>query len=125
MTNPNISLQKTAPQVNIQLLSVFRKVSLKQHDLLEEQLRAAFYRGLVLQPGSDLKGLTLGRHDRWDSLGHMSLISAIEEAFSLSLPSESLMAIVDYDSALAIVKGAINTRSPEPTPPPADVRTSF
>ena len=71
--------------------------------LAEARLRNAFWRGLGLQPGTDLGELALGEHDRWDSLGHMALIAAIEEAFGVMLPEDAVFALTDFRAARAIV----------------------
>ena len=39
----------------------------------------------------------------WDSVGHMSLIAAIEDAFEIMLDAEDILELTSYDRAKAIL----------------------
>lgn len=41
---------------------------------------------------------------RWDSIGQMSLVALVEDAFSVELEPEELMAFTSYTSGLEILK---------------------
>lgn len=42
--------------------------------------------------------------DAWDSIGHMNLISDIEEEFDVMLESEEIMNLKSYNDAVDILK---------------------
>ena len=71
--------------------------------LLDHKLQGAFWKGLGLRRGTDVSCLALGEHPRWDSLGHMDLVAAIEDAFGLQLGPEAVMALTNYEAARAIL----------------------
>ena len=41
---------------------------------------------------------------QWDSVGHVTLISRIEEAFDVSLDPDDLMDFTSYESGVSILK---------------------
>ena len=40
----------------------------------------------------------------WDSIGHMSLISALEEAFNIMFETEDILSLISYDQGIEILK---------------------
>lgn len=70
-----------------------------QTDKLEE----AFRRGLDLPPGTDLTSLRYEDHAHWDSLGHLSLVVALEKAFGIEFDDEEVLALDSYDTAAELV----------------------
>ncbi|WP_084597719.1 acyl carrier protein [Micromonospora chokoriensis] len=71
----------------------------KLHPLLEEAFRA----GLDLPDDTTVKSLSYGGHRNWDSLGHMSLIVAIEQAFDVELDEDEVLRIDSYAAAAAML----------------------
>ena len=41
--------------------------------------------------------------EHWDSVGHMTLVSNLEDAFDILLETEDLMSITSYDKGLEIL----------------------
>ncbi|WP_106190266.1 acyl carrier protein [Umezawaea tangerina] len=70
-------------------------------------MTAAFRAGLDLPADADATALTFGGHPHWDSLGHMSLVTTIEEAFAVELSEDDVMAIDSYASAAAVLKAVV------------------
>lgn len=46
--------------------------------------------------GHQLEGLKFKESDCWDSIGHMTLIAALEDEFDIMLEPEDMMAITSY-----------------------------
>jgi acyl carrier protein len=68
------------------------------------KLTQAFNAGLDLPAGTELESLAFGQHRNWDSLGHMSLIATLEEAFGVSLSEAEVLGIDSYASAAEVLR---------------------
>ncbi|MCR4817529.1 MAG: acyl carrier protein [Fretibacterium sp.] len=51
-----------------------------------------------------LKGLEYQAIEEWDSVGHMELISNIENAFDISLETEDIVDLSSYEKGIEILK---------------------
>jgi acyl carrier protein len=71
----------------------------------EARLSDAFRKGLDLPADADVARLAFGSHPHWDSLGHMSLVTTIEEAFGIALDGSDIDHLDTYQSAVAILQG--------------------
>jgi acyl carrier protein len=74
-------------------------------------LAQAFRAGLDLPPETDVGSLAFERHPHWDSLGHISLIAALEEAFGVRLGEDDVLAIDDYPAAAALLRSRTSIAS--------------
>jgi len=72
---------------------------------LEEKLRDIFVRALELTSDADLAKVRFRRHPHWDSLGHYTLMVAIEEEFGVELDPDQFLQIESFDIALAVLRG--------------------
>src|SRR4051794_36015456 len=70
----------------------------------DQMLSEAFTVGLDLPAETDVSTLAFGEHRHWDSLGHMSLVIALEQAFGVSLGDEDVLEIDSYASAAAVLR---------------------
>lgn len=68
------------------------------------KLQRAFVKSLGLPPGADVTALEYSRHELWDSVAHMRLVSEIEAAFDVMLESEEIIALSSYPAAVEIVQ---------------------
>ena len=50
-----------------------------------DKYHKAFIEGLDISPDTSMIGLKFNEIEEWDSIGHMSLMSALEDAFDISL----------------------------------------
>lgn len=50
------------------------------------------------------KGLQYQGIDAWDSVGHMSLVAAIEDAFDISLDTDDIIDMSSFEKAQEILK---------------------
>jgi acyl carrier protein len=72
----------------------------------DDRLTEAFRVGLDLSTDTDVTTLAFGEHPHWDSLGHMSLVTTLEETFGVTLVEDDMMAIDSYAAAAAFLKAA-------------------
>jgi acyl carrier protein len=70
----------------------------------DRRLSEAFKVGLDLPAETDVTALAFGEHQHWDSLGHMSLVMALEQTFGVSLGEEDVLEIDSYASAAAVLR---------------------
>lgn len=68
------------------------------------KLQRAFIKSLGLPPETDVTGLEYSRHELWDSVAHMRLVSEIESAFDLMLESEEIIAMSSWTAVLSVVR---------------------
>lgn len=67
-----------------------------------EMYKNAFVKGLEV--GKDkVEGLKYQGIEAWDSVGHMSLISAIEEAFDIMMDTDDIIEFSSYEKGMEIL----------------------
>ena len=64
----------------------------------------AFIEGLDIKPEINLDSLKFNEIEEWDSIGHMSLMSALEEAFDISLETDDIVDFSSYEKGKEILK---------------------
>ncbi len=69
-----------------------------------EAYNKAFIEGLDIKPEISLDSLKFNEIDEWDSIGHMSLMSALEEAFDISLETDDIVDFSSYVKGKEILK---------------------
>lgn len=62
-----------------------------------EKYDAAFKRALGLSDSENLSKLAYQGHEKWDSVGHMTLVATLEEEFSVTLDLDD---VIDFESYL-------------------------
>ena len=68
-----------------------------------EKYKNAFVEGLEL-PLEEVETATMDSVDKWDSIGQMSLIAVIEDAFGFEFEPDEVMAFTSYAAGLEILK---------------------
>lgn len=59
----------------------------------------------VLSVGEDeLEGLTYGKSSTWDSVGQMTLVTELEDAFDIYFETDDLLEFVSYEAGKEILK---------------------
>ena len=71
---------------------------------LREKYDNAFYEAFDLEKNYDLQNLKYQSIDEWDSIGHMSLMSALEDAFDISLETDDIVDFSSYEKGKEILK---------------------
>ncbi|MEA3320484.1 MAG: acyl carrier protein [Bacillota bacterium] len=69
-----------------------------------EKYRNAFIDALDLEENDVNEDLTLGSTREWDSIGHMALISEMEDVFDVSIDSEWITEFNSYLSGMELLK---------------------
>jgi acyl carrier protein len=72
---------------------------------LNDRLRAVFVDALELPDGVDVDNLKYRDIEQWDSLGHMTLVAAIEDAFGVQLETEQVIDLSSFKVALDMLRG--------------------
>ena len=73
-------------------LQKYQQVFLQTFNLTAEQLTGLKYQDVA----------------EWDSVGHMGLIAAIEEAFDIMMETDSIIDFSSYEKGLEILKKEFN-----------------
>ncbi|MBU9673840.1 acyl carrier protein [Planococcus sp. CP5-4] len=68
-----------------------------------EKYRNAFIEALELDENETLEELALGESSEWDSLGHMILISTLEEAFDVSIDADVMTEFDSYQTGIDLL----------------------
>ena len=58
----------------------------------------------IILNNSNIKSLNFNDIEEWDSIGHMSLMSALEDAFDISLDTEDIVDFSSYEKGKEILK---------------------
>ena len=69
-----------------------------------EAYNKAFIEGLDINTELNLASLKFNEIEEWDSIGHMSLMSALEEAFDISLETDDIVDFSSYEKGKEILK---------------------
>ncbi|MEH0936241.1 acyl carrier protein [Micromonospora psammae] len=72
---------------------------------LNDRLRAVFVDALELPDGTDVENLKYRDIEQWDSLGHMTLVAAIEDEFDVQLETEQVIDMSSFKVALDMLRG--------------------
>jgi acyl carrier protein len=73
---------------------------------LATRMRDLFLKALDLPADTDVANLRFREHPQWDSLGHMSLVVAIEDEFGVELDTDQLIAMNSFPKAVETVRSA-------------------
>ena len=68
-----------------------------------EKLKAVFRDSLDLPPDVDWANLRYGEYSTWTSLGHMSLVAAIETEWDIMFETDDILDMSSFDKAIEIL----------------------
>ena len=68
----------------------------------KEKLTNAFVETFGIEE-NDCQGLQYQGIDQWDSVGHMSLIAAIEDSFGIEMDTDDIIDLSSFEKAKEIV----------------------
>ena len=71
---------------------------------LTDRLRTVFVEALELPDGTDVEALKYRDIIQWDSLGHMTLVAAIEDEFEVQLETEQVIELSSFKVALGTLR---------------------
>ncbi len=69
-----------------------------------EKYKQVFYEQFSLENGFDTEKIKMNSIVDWDSIGHMLLISALEDAFDIMFEAEDILALTSYSQGIEILK---------------------
>ena len=69
-----------------------------------EKYNQAFYEAFDLDKGTDLTNLEYQSIDEWDSIGHMTLMSELEDNFDITISTEDLIQFESYKQGTEILE---------------------
>ncbi|KXK61021.1 acyl carrier protein [Micromonospora rosaria] len=72
---------------------------------LTDRLRAVFVDALELPEGVDVENLKYRDIEQWDSLGHMTLVAAIEDEFGVQLDTDQVIDLSSFKVAQDMLRG--------------------
>ncbi|WP_434309626.1 acyl carrier protein [Hominifimenecus sp. rT4P-3] len=68
-----------------------------------EKYQNAFKEGLEIEV-ENLEGLVYEEIPEWDSVGHMSLIASLEDAFDIMMETDDIIDFSSYQKGIEIMK---------------------
>lgn len=68
-----------------------------------EIYKNCFVEGMELDL-ENVESATMESVERWDSIGQMSLIALVEDAFGIELEPDEIMSFISYDAGIEILK---------------------
>lgn len=68
-----------------------------------EKLKEAFVEGLEI-PMEEVETATMEGVDKWDSIGQMSLVAIIEDAFGIEFEPDEVMQFTSFEAGKTILK---------------------
>jgi acyl carrier protein len=70
----------------------------------KEKVQISFRKGLALPRGFDVTEANSSTLPQWDSVAHLQLVVALEDAFNISLTPADVVELKSYASALEILR---------------------
>jgi acyl carrier protein len=74
------------------------------NELLMTKVNAAFRAAFDLDSSADLTRLEYNSSKEWDSVAHMALVAALEQAFDCMLEMDEIIDMSSYSKALEIMQ---------------------
>lgn len=71
---------------------------------LRERLRTVFVEALALDDDVEVENLRYRDVPQWDSIGHMTLVAAIEDEFGVALDTEQVIDLSSFDVAEVMLR---------------------
>ncbi len=72
---------------------------------LQDRLRRVFVETLELGDDVDVENLNYRDIPQWDSLGHMTLVAAIEDEFDVQLDTDQVIGMSSFKVAVDMLRG--------------------
>ena len=70
---------------------------------MEKKYKEVFIKGLSLKKDQNVDKLNYNEIEEWDSIGHMTLISELEEAFSITFDTDDIVDFSSYEKGKKIL----------------------
>ena len=76
----------------------------------KEKYKKLFIEGLNIKETAVNDNLKYNDIPEWDSIGHMSLMSAIEEAFNISMETDDIIDFSSYKKGMELLENKHNLK---------------
>jgi acyl carrier protein len=70
---------------------------------MEEKYKKTFIKGLSLEENYKVENLNYNEIDEWDSIGHMTLVSELEDTFDITLDTDDIVNFSSYNEGKKIL----------------------
>ncbi len=67
-----------------------------------EKYRHAFAEAFEVAP-EETDAFVMGQTEAWDSIGHMSLVASLEDAFGIELEPQEILAISSFQKGIEVL----------------------
>jgi len=71
---------------------------------MEQKYKEAFVNALSVSDETDFKNLKYNDIPEWDSIGHMTLISKLEEEFNISMETDDIVSFDSFKKGIEILE---------------------
>ena len=71
--------------------------------MTDDKLDVTFRQALALSESTDPSTTAFASTPEWDSIGHLQLLAALEEAYGISLATEDVAEMTDYPTVRRIL----------------------
>lgn len=71
---------------------------------MKERYIELFVKAFNLSRDQVGKDIVMGKTESWDSVGHVSFITELEDAFDLMLDTEDIIALNSYEKGIEILR---------------------
>ncbi|PXY31840.1 acyl carrier protein [Prauserella muralis] len=76
------------------------------------RLREVFVTTLELDEGTDVENLAYREIEAWDSVGHMTLVAAIEDEFDVQLDTDQVIDLSSFRVAVDLLRSLLSEDVP-------------
>jgi len=70
---------------------------------MEKKYKEVFIKGLSLKEDQNVDNLKYNEIEEWDSIGHMTLVSELEEAFDITFDTDDIVNFSSYSEGKKIL----------------------
>ena len=70
---------------------------------MEKKYKEVFIKGLSLKKDQNVENLNYNEIEEWDSIGHMTLVSELEEAFGVTFDTDDIVDFSSYEKGKKIL----------------------
>ena len=70
---------------------------------MEKKYKEVFIKGLSLKEDQNVDNLNYNEIEEWDSIGHMTLVSELEEAFNVTFDTDDIVDFSSYEKRKKIL----------------------
>ena len=85
------TINKYKPIIVLECYETFEPLVQANLKFVKQKYKSLFMKSLSIEPAKFNENLKYNEIDEWDSIGHMSLVAAIEEEYKISLETDDII----------------------------------